>query len=332
MIRKITALFFVSNMVSCVSVKKSDVKKELLDPPIWVEEDCKIISGSYYFVGYGEGENQIAALSNARQKARENALICVFGGAYSLGQEIRETGADAKYQSRTTYVLDVSSVDWEGFEMVSGKIKYLTQSRTNVYTQYAWSVDRAKNSKKSFDNLKNEMEKQKLREDAMRLKNELREREIEEKEKAIEVQKIQLEKLRVQEEQIRKLEDLSDRARAKMKQQTESSRKKKDATESVLKEVPCGTTVEQFSTLYREPDRAFVRLYDGKHKTDVIFVWGTHYVEVSWHFPILKDYFQYSSFYKGDDEPYIERAKKSPILSFQPMVAGAGALISCAPL
>lgn len=118
----------------------------------WTTEDCALRAGAYHVVGSG------ATLEVARLKARESALLCVFGGDYESQTQITETDSTAKFGHTLGVTLSVTAVDWTGLTQENVQV-----SGHQAYVQYRWEERAAKASKATFE---------RRREQAMRVKAE----------------------------------------------------------------------------------------------------------------------------------------------------------------
>ena len=215
--------------------------EEAVPAPEWTLRDCVETAGVFHFVGYGEGEDQDAALRAANLKARQGALVCIFGGRYSIGGEVNENETKVSVSSRISMSLDVEQVEWQGFTFV--RAFFSVPSRTRIFVEYTWDTKEAKNSKARFDKLKAQLDKTKALQDQVAIKSKL-----------IADQQEELDKLKIQERQLREISGQMERAQQFMLTMRKTENTKNASIRGVMNKIYCGMTMGQLIDLIGHPE------------------------------------------------------------------------------
>jgi len=236
----ITLLSFLSVLILIQPVQAKSKQKL----PKWVSDDCSKREGSYYFVGYGEGQNSATASRNALISSRQNALTCLFGGTITSNISIKENNTELAFDSVTDLELDYSYVNWAGWQQVSERNFALNERRTKLYIQYKWSADSITAEKDRLDKMAAKIAETKAQAQEIRVQRSV-----------IKQQEKQLETLDVQARQLAQIKSASDKAVARLAQINQNRKAKKESIVSVISNLYCGITVDELSQIFREPDR-----------------------------------------------------------------------------
>ena len=252
-----------------------DAKKENqpdIDLPSWVNQDCFLSNGYYYFVGYGEGQNASSAVRNALITSRQNALTCLFGGTVTSKITVDEKNQSIDFSGHTSVTLSYEHVNWSGYEQVSGKVFYASKERNKLYSHYRWSQKSIELEQERLKKLSEKID------ETQALKN-----EVSLKKEIIEDQKEKLAELQQQEQELKAIKSQSEKAVTRLKALNEARHKKERDILSIINNMYCGITVEKFIELFREPDHISLPTSGGYGYIDgVHFYWDQFLVKVSY--------------------------------------------------
>ena len=261
--------FLVMLFVVLESLSASAAGKQL---PVWVADDCIKLDDSYYFVGYGEGQNSATASRNALISSRQNALTCLFGGTITSTISIRENNTTVNFASTTDLELDYSYVNWSGYQKVADRSHALNDDRTKVYIQYQWSSVAISSEKDRLDKMASQLAETKAKEQEIRVQSHV-----------IRQQKQQLQTLDRQAQELAALKTESEKAVARLQLINSNRQKEQASIVNVISYLYCGITIDEFSDVFRAPDAVSIGevFYSGMISR-IDSNWGDYQVQIKY--------------------------------------------------
>jgi hypothetical protein len=243
-VRRFVAVFAVVivSLAGCRARSVASVPRESL--PAWTLEDCVERDGVFYVTGVGAGTTRSDAGRSASRSARRSAVMCVFGASFVAELRVdeqassktsrgsTETSGSSSVAERSRQSVSVEAVDWQGFELVPGRILTLDEGDAfRVHAQYGWRRDAAMQAKVQAQKLEDAAERSR----ALQAQSEAQSRIIHE-------QQSRLATIEAQERELQAVRDRTEAAARRIADLNRAQQDRNGSIKRVVEQLYCGVT------------------------------------------------------------------------------------------